>query len=167
MVQRQADNRDARSQEQAAGQAQAADERSRGERLKDYAYAKTPQKFKNASDLQVRFRTGFVYVTVSVLCILINDWTTLALLVCHGGIVRGRVLLHAARRCKASQRDARHHRCGAVSHKRVLFRPARRVAGKPGAAFGASCVVRVLAARPHSRCGRQLFRRGVLRYAAV
>ena len=88
MVQRQADNRDARSQEQAAGQAQAADERSRGERLKDYAYAKTPQKFKNASDLQVRFRTGFVYVTVSVLCILINDWTTLALLCATAALCR-------------------------------------------------------------------------------
>ena len=89
MVQRQADNRDARSQEQAAGQAQAADERSRGERLKDYAYAKTPQKFKNASDLQVRFRTGFVYVTVSVLCILINDWTTLALLCATAALCAG------------------------------------------------------------------------------
>ncbi len=89
MVQRQADNRDARSQEQAAGQAQAADERSGGERLKDYAYAKTPQKFKNASDLQVRFRTGFVYVTVSVLCILINDWTTLALLCATAALCAG------------------------------------------------------------------------------
>ena len=68
---------------------QTVDDRSRGERLKDFAYEKTPQKFKNASDLQVRFRTGFIYVTVSVLCILINDWTTLALLSATAAICAG------------------------------------------------------------------------------
>lgn len=74
---------------QAGEQGAPRDERSRGERLKDFAYKKTPQKFKNASDLQVRFRTGFIYVTVSVLCILINDWTTLALLCSTAAICAG------------------------------------------------------------------------------
>ena len=66
-----------------------ADARNRRERLKDFAYDKTPDKLKNATDLQVRFRTGFVYVSVSVLCLLINDWTTLALLVATAGITAG------------------------------------------------------------------------------
>ena len=67
----------------------ACDDRTRGERIKDFAYAKTPQKFKNASDLQVRFRTGFIYVAVSVLCILASKWTTLVLLCATAGICAG------------------------------------------------------------------------------
>ncbi len=67
----------------------AAGERTRGERIKDFAYAKTPEKFKNASDLQVRFRTGFIYVAVSVLCILVSKWTTLVLLCATAGICAG------------------------------------------------------------------------------
>ncbi len=65
------------------------DDRTRGERIKDFAYAKTPQKFKNASDLQVRFRTGFIYVAVSVLCVLASKWTTLVLLCATAGICAG------------------------------------------------------------------------------
>ena len=65
------------------------DDRSRTGRIKDFAYEKTPEKLKNATDLQVRFRTGFVYVAVSVLCALISDWTTLALLVATAGITAG------------------------------------------------------------------------------
>ena len=61
------------SEDPQGGEQQRTDERSRGKRLKDFAYRKTPQKFKNASDLQVRFRTGFIYVTVSVLCILASE----------------------------------------------------------------------------------------------
>ena len=71
------------------GEQQHTDERSRGDRLKDFAYRKTPQKFKNASDLQVRFRTGFIYVTVSVLCILASEWTTLALLSATAAVCAG------------------------------------------------------------------------------
>lgn len=72
-----------------AGERAACEERNRRARLKDFAYEKTPKKLKNATDLQVRFRTGFVYVTVSVLCLLINDWTTLALLVATAGVCAG------------------------------------------------------------------------------
>ena len=46
--------------------AEAEDDRSRTGRIKDFAYEKTPEKLKNATDLQVRFRTGFVYVALSV-----------------------------------------------------------------------------------------------------
>ena len=67
----------------------AADERTRTKKIKDFAQEKTPKKLKNPTDLQVRFRTGFVYITVSVLCILISEWTTLALLVATAGISAG------------------------------------------------------------------------------
>lgn len=84
--------RDAREQKgcsEAGQDDRACDDRTRGERIKDFAYAKTPQKFKNASDLQVRFRTGFIYVAVSVLCVLASKWTTLALLCATAGICAG------------------------------------------------------------------------------
>ena len=68
---------------------EAADERTRAKKIKDFAQEKTPKKLKNPTDLQVRFRTGFVYITVSVLCILISEWTTLALLVATAGISAG------------------------------------------------------------------------------
>ena len=56
-----------------------------------YALDKTPQKLQQPHPTsQVRFRTGFIYVTVSVLCILvISDWTTLVLLAATAGICAG------------------------------------------------------------------------------
>ena len=57
------------------------DDRTRKERLKDFAQDKTPKKLKNPTNFQVRFRTGFVYIVVSVVCVLASEWTTLALLV--------------------------------------------------------------------------------------
>ncbi|MDO4442414.1 MAG: phosphatidate cytidylyltransferase [Slackia sp.] len=53
---------------------------------KKFVYEKTPDKFKNASDLQVRFRTGFVYVSVSMLCVLTSEITTVLLLCVLSGI---------------------------------------------------------------------------------
>lgn len=61
----------------------------RSERIKNFACEKTPDKIKNLTDLQVRFYTGFVYVVLSVLCILISDWTTVAFLVVTAGIAAG------------------------------------------------------------------------------
>lgn len=58
-------------------------------RLKDFAQKKTPKKLKNPTNFQVRFRTGFVYIAVSVVCILVSEWTTLALLVATAGISAG------------------------------------------------------------------------------
>ena len=69
--------------------AEAEDDRSRTGRIKEFADEKTPEKLKNATDLQVRFRTGFVYVALSVLCILVSDWTTVAFLVATAGITAG------------------------------------------------------------------------------
>lgn len=64
-------------------------ERTRGQKIKQTVQNKTPQKLRNPTDLQVRFRTGFVYVTVSVLCVIINNWTTLLLLMLTAGITAG------------------------------------------------------------------------------
>ncbi|CAK7042853.1 MAG: hypothetical protein PEGG_01803 [Paraeggerthella hongkongensis] len=71
------------------GDQSANDDRKRTERIKDFAYGKTPKKLKNATDLQVRFRTGFVYVALSVVCILASEWTTVAFLVATAGITAG------------------------------------------------------------------------------
>ncbi|HIS39976.1 MAG TPA: phosphatidate cytidylyltransferase [Candidatus Aphodovivens avistercoris] len=65
------------------------EERSRKQKLKDFAHDKTPEKLKNPTDIQVRFRTGFVYIAVSVVCIMVNEWTTLLLLMLTAGISAG------------------------------------------------------------------------------
>lgn len=58
-------------------------------RIKRFALDKTPEKLKNPTDIQVRFRTGFIYIAISVVCILVNDVTTLALLAATAGISAG------------------------------------------------------------------------------
>lgn len=63
--------------------------KKRTERVKDFAYGKTPQRFKNASSFQVRLRTGVVYVTLSVLCLMINDITTMVFLAATAGVCAG------------------------------------------------------------------------------
>lgn len=65
------------------------DDRTRKERLKNFAQDKTPKKLKNPTNFQVRFRTGFVYIVVSAVCVLASEWTTLALLVAMAGITAG------------------------------------------------------------------------------
>lgn len=67
----------------------ASDDRKRTTKIKDFAYEKTPQKLKNATDLQVRFRTGAVYVTLCVVCILASDISTLVFLCATAGICAG------------------------------------------------------------------------------
>lgn len=65
------------------------DDRTRTKTIKEFAHNKTPKKLKNPTNMQVRFRTGFVYVAVSVVCLLASKWTTLALLVVLAGISAG------------------------------------------------------------------------------
>ena len=67
----------------------ATDDRKRTTKIKDFAYEKTPQKLKNATDLQVRFRTGAVYVALCVICILASDISTLVFLCATAGICAG------------------------------------------------------------------------------
>ncbi len=56
---------------------------------KGFFYKKTPDKLKNASDIQVRFRTGVVYVTLTVVCSLVSDITTVLMLCAMAGVCAG------------------------------------------------------------------------------
>lgn len=61
----------------------------RSQTLKAKAYDKVPNKLKNATDLQVRFRTGFVYTAVTVLCVLAGNIPMLLMLMVVAGICAG------------------------------------------------------------------------------
>jgi len=58
-------------------------------RIKEFALEKTPKKLKNPSDIQVRFRTGLIYTLITLICLLINDVTTVILLSATAGICAG------------------------------------------------------------------------------
>ncbi len=64
-------------------------EPTRGERLKDAAYKKTPNRFKNASDLQVRLRTGFIYIVLTLAGIVLGGWGLVVMLSVTAGICAG------------------------------------------------------------------------------
>lgn len=53
------------------------------------AYGKTPDKFKHPTDLQVRFRTGAVYVVLSVTLALVSNLTCVIMLCVLAGICAG------------------------------------------------------------------------------
>lgn len=57
--------------------------------VKEKAYEKTPERFKNASSFQVRLRTGIVYVGLNVLCILLSDISTMLILAATAGVCAG------------------------------------------------------------------------------
>lgn len=59
------------------------------ERAKRAAYEKTPDRFKNASGFQVRFRTGVVYFALSILCVLSGEVPTVIYLTIMAGICAG------------------------------------------------------------------------------
>ncbi len=48
-------------------------EETRREKIKNKAVEKTPKKLKNPSDMQVRVRTGTVYILLTVVCVLASD----------------------------------------------------------------------------------------------
>lgn len=56
---------------------------------KGFVYDKTPEKLKHPSDIQVRFRTGVVYVAVTVVCALLSNASTVAMLCAVAGICAG------------------------------------------------------------------------------
>lgn len=59
------------------------------EAAKDFVYEKTPEKLKHASDIQVRFRTGVVYVGLTVVCALLGMVPTVVMLCAVAGICAG------------------------------------------------------------------------------
>ena len=58
-------------------------------KVKNFAYKKTPERFKNASSFQVRFRTGAIYILLSIICLMVNDITTLVFVAATAGICAG------------------------------------------------------------------------------
>ena len=61
----------------------------RAQRVKEKAYEKTPDRFKNASSFQVRLRTGAVYITLNIVCILASDITTMIILAATAAVCAG------------------------------------------------------------------------------
>lgn len=59
------------------------------EKLKDSAIQKAPEKLRNPSDLQVRFRTGLIYTLVTIVCMLAGDYPTMAYFMVVAGICAG------------------------------------------------------------------------------
>lgn len=57
--------------------------------VKEHILEKTPKKLKNPSNFQVRFRTGFIYIAITVICVLAHDITTVLLLSATAGICAG------------------------------------------------------------------------------
>ena len=49
---------------------------TRGERVKQAALNKTPERLKNPSELQVRIRTGAIYIALTVICVLFSNAST-------------------------------------------------------------------------------------------
>ncbi|MCL1799441.1 MAG: phosphatidate cytidylyltransferase [Eggerthellaceae bacterium] len=62
---------------------------SRKENIKEFARDKTPEKFKNPSDFQIRLRTGVIYTLITLVGILINDLTTVIMLSATAAICAG------------------------------------------------------------------------------
>lgn len=61
----------------------------RRQQLKSAALDKAPKKLKNPSSFQVRFRTGAVYTTVTIVCVLAGDLPMLVMLMVMAGICAG------------------------------------------------------------------------------
>ncbi len=59
------------------------------DRIKTSAIKKAPEKLKNPSDLQVRFRTGLIYTLVTIGCLLAGDIPTMIYLMVVAGICAG------------------------------------------------------------------------------
>ncbi len=66
-----------------------AERAARKEKMKRFALSKTPEKLKNPTDIQVRFRTGLVYTLITVVCILAGDIPTVLMLSATAGIAAG------------------------------------------------------------------------------
>lgn len=58
-------------------------------KVKNKALEKTPDKLRNPSNLQVRFRTGLVYTLVTIACVLAGNIPTLLYLMLVAGICAG------------------------------------------------------------------------------
>ena len=127
---------------------------------KAFAYGKTPDKFKHPTDLQVRFRTGAVYVVLSVTLALVSNLTCVIMLCVLAGICAGELFFML--RSDAKLPNELLGTLAAVAYPVSMWK-----LGLSGsllvtrAACGAACVVRLLHARTRGRRGRIVFRRGI------
>ncbi|MGI6590627.1 MAG: phosphatidate cytidylyltransferase [Eggerthellaceae bacterium] len=60
-----------------------------GTKAKNKAYEKAPERLKHASSLQVRLRTGAIYISLTAACILINETVATAMLAVTAAICAG------------------------------------------------------------------------------
>ena len=61
----------------------------RAQRVKEKAYEKTPDRFKNPSDLQVRLRTGIIYIALNIACVLASNVSTMIILAITAAVCAG------------------------------------------------------------------------------
>ncbi len=80
---------DLSEEEEQARQEKRETRQEKRDRLKRKALDKAPQKLKNPSDLQVRFRTGAVYTAVTVVCVLAGNIPMVLMLMAVAGICAG------------------------------------------------------------------------------
>ena len=64
---------DLSDEERAAREEKRETRQEKRDRLKQKALDKTPDKLRNPSDLQVRFRTGVIYTAATVICVLAGN----------------------------------------------------------------------------------------------
>ncbi len=62
---------------------------SRGQRVKNAVLDKTPQKLKNPTGLQVRFRTGLIYTVITLACVALGSIPTVLMFMLVAGICAG------------------------------------------------------------------------------
>lgn len=108
----------------------------RKERIKKGALDKTPEKLKNPSSLQVRFRTGVVYTAATIVCVLAGNIPMLLMLMVVAGICAGEFYYMLRSDAKLPN-----EMLGIIAA--VLFPPSVYFLGLPGAAI--VCLALILA----------------------
>ena len=76
-------------EERAAREEKRETRQEKRDRLKQKALDKTPDKLRNPSDLQVRFRTGVIYTAATVICVLAGNIPMVLMLMVVAGICAG------------------------------------------------------------------------------
>ncbi len=79
----------AKKNEQVDTAEKASSRQARKGKIKDFARDKTPEKLKNPTSLQVRFRTGFVYTAITIACVVAGNIPTVVMLSVVAGISVG------------------------------------------------------------------------------
>ena len=80
---------DLSDEERAAREEKRETRQEKRDRLKQKALNKTPDKLRNPSDLQVRFRTGVIYTAATVICVLAGNIPMVFMLMVVAGICAG------------------------------------------------------------------------------